>query len=115
MAESFWSNLDALISSSQLLIDRPKDSAHPTYPQAIYPVDYGYLEGTSAADGGGIDVWRGSLPEGRFDAIICTVDATKRDAEIKVLIGCSLPEKQAILEFLSSGAMGAILIQRDTD
>jgi inorganic pyrophosphatase len=27
----------------------------------IYPLDYGYLEITTSSDGGGIDVWFGSL------------------------------------------------------
>ena len=27
----------------------------------VYPLDYGYLQGTSSSDGEGIDVWRGSL------------------------------------------------------
>ena len=115
MTESFWSQLDDLISSCELVIDRPKGSAHPKYPTAIYPVDYGYLKGTSAADGSGIDVWRGSLPAAQFDSIVCTVDADKRDAEIKLLIGCSSVEKPAILKFLNTGAMAAILIERISD
>ncbi|WP_322755272.1 hypothetical protein [Frankia sp. Cas3] len=29
-------------------------------PEAVYPVDYGYLGGTVAADGDGVDVFCGS-------------------------------------------------------
>ena len=32
-------------------IDRPKDSCHPKYPDLIYPVNYGYIEGIIAPDG----------------------------------------------------------------
>lgn len=59
---AFWAALDELVATSTVRIDRPKGTAHPRYPSFIYPLDYGYLEGTQAADGGGIDVWVGSLP-----------------------------------------------------
>src|SRR5690349_3318836 len=59
-----------------------------------YSLDCGYLEGTQAADGGGIDVRVGSLPGNRVTAVICTIDLTKRDAEIKILIGCTMDESQ---------------------
>ena len=34
-----------------VIIDRPMGSAHPQYPALIYPVNYGYIPGTMAADG----------------------------------------------------------------
>jgi inorganic pyrophosphatase len=49
---------------------------------------------------------------GPADAILCTVDLLKRDAEIKLLIGCSEGEKEAILRFLNANAMRAMLIRR---
>jgi len=58
---SFWHELDELAAACPVVIDRPKGSRHPRYPDMIYPYDYGYLEGTQAADGGGIDCWIGSL------------------------------------------------------
>ena len=83
----FWQAVDKLVSSGKILIDRPKGSTHPRYPEIKYELDYGYIENTSSMDGSGIDVWRGSLPDGICDAIICTVDLWKRDSEIKLLIG----------------------------
>jgi len=93
----FWALLDRLVSESEIIIDRPKGSRHPRFPSLIYKADYGYLKGTSSMDGGGIDVWRGSDPEMRLDAVICTVDLMKRDSEIKLLIGCTEEEKAMIL------------------
>ena len=93
----FWNALDELVSSSEIVIDRPKGTAHPKYPDFIYRVDYGYLKNTASSDGADIDVWVGS-GEKRADAILCTVDLTKRDSEIKVLIGCSEEEKRAVYE-----------------
>ncbi|MCX6656309.1 MAG: inorganic pyrophosphatase, partial [Candidatus Bathyarchaeota archaeon] len=58
--------------------------------------DYGYLEGTSSMDEDGIDIFVGSDPSRRVDAIICTVDLVKRDSEIKILIGCTEAEKLAV-------------------
>ena len=65
----------------------------------IYEVDYGYPENTASMDGSGIDLWRGSDPDGKPDAVICTVDLMKRDSEIKLLIGCTEEEKEIILAF----------------
>lgn len=80
--DAFWTALDELVSSSEIVIDRPKGSAHPRFPAFIYKVDYGYLKDTSSMDGAGIDVWVGS-GEKKIDAVICVVDLRKRDSEIK--------------------------------
>jgi inorganic pyrophosphatase len=109
----FWERLETLIASSEIVIDRPRGSSHPRYPAIVYPLDYGYLRGTSSGDGDGIDVWRGSLPNAELDAAVCTVDVMKRDAEIKLLIGCTETEKQIVLDFLNSEYMSAVLIERD--
>lgn len=110
----FWAYLDELVAGSRLVIDRPAGSAHPRYPGMIYPLDYGYLDGTRAMDGGGLDVWAGSLQPRALDAVIMTVDLHKGDAEIKLLLGCSEAEKGAVRAFLNSGAMRATLIRRET-
>ncbi|HVO71833.1 MAG TPA: hypothetical protein VMT24_17415, partial [Aggregatilineaceae bacterium] len=93
--EDFGDSLDQLVTGSHIALDRPRGSAHPRYPTVVYPVDYGYLEDTATIDGGGIDVWVGSTGADRPDAILCTVDLLTRDAEIKLLIGCSEDEKVA--------------------
>ena len=56
----FWAAAEQLLATSEIVIDRPKGSQHPRRPEAIYPVAYGYLRGTTAADGEGIDIWVGS-------------------------------------------------------
>ena len=109
----FWQAIDKLVSSGKIVIDRPKGSAHPRYPEIIYDLDYGYIENTASMDGDGIDLWRGSLPEAKCEAIICTVDLWKRDSEIKLLIGCTDEEKQIAYEFHNrSEFMKGILIRR---
>jgi inorganic pyrophosphatase len=54
----FWATLEQFVTSSQVIVDRPKGSLHPRFPDIIYPLDYGFLEGTTGGDG--IDVWFGS-------------------------------------------------------
>ena len=38
-------------------VDRPMGSAHPDYPDMIYPINYGYVDGIFAADGEEQDVY----------------------------------------------------------
>lgn len=35
----------------KVTVDRPLGSAHPNYPDMIYPINYGYVEGIIAPDG----------------------------------------------------------------
>lgn len=85
----FWNTLERLLQQSEIIIDRPKGSIHPQYPDFMYEVDYGYLKGTFSMDGGGIDVWVGTDVGQKIDAIMCTVDLAKKDSEMKILIGCT--------------------------
>lgn len=38
-------------------IDRPLGSSHPSYPEMIYPINYGYIDGVFADDGEEQDVY----------------------------------------------------------
>ena len=110
---NFWRYLDELYSQSKVVIDRPKGSVHPQYPQIVYELDYGYLDGTKSSDNEGIDVWLGTDAEQKLDAIVCTIDLVKRDSEIKLLIGCTPAEKAYIKSFYNEWPqMGGILIER---
>ena len=114
--DGFWTALDALLSSSELVIEYPANSAHPRYPSFIHPVDYGYLRGTTSSDGVELDVWHGSAANGQLVAIVCTVDLVKRDSEIKLLVGCSDTEVEAILQtHNNSEFQKGILIRRPQD
>ena len=110
--EDFWDALDELVSNSEIVIDRPKGSAHPRFPDFIYKVDYGYLKDTASMDGSGIDVWVGSGDK-KIDAIMCIVDLMKRDSEIKILIGCTEEEKLEVYKTHNETRyMQGILIRR---
>jgi inorganic pyrophosphatase len=108
----FWCRLDHLVAACKLKIDRPKGSTHPRFSDFTYPFDYGYLDGTRSGDGDGIDVWVGTLPEKQVTGIICSVEIEQRDAELKILWGCTPQEARVILQTHNRGAQSAILIER---
>lgn len=107
----FFNAFDMLVSSSEIVIDRPRGTSHPRYPDFIYPFDYGYLKGTRSGDGDGIDVWVGSKTEQRITGIIVCVDLMKRDSECKALIACTSKEMQQILGIHRRGSQSALLIE----
>jgi inorganic pyrophosphatase len=110
--DAFWSRLDELVATCDVKIDRPKGTAHPRYPSLIYPLDYGYLVNTGSSDGNEIDVWVGSLPERTVTGIVCTVDMVKKDAEFKILVGCTREQADEIRHTHEGGPMSAILLLR---
>lgn len=63
MNQDFWTYADRLVREHEVVIDRLNVSRHPHYSEVVYPLDYGYLAGTRGGDGGGVDVWIGSLPD----------------------------------------------------
>jgi len=99
----FWQALDALLQApSTLVIDRPRGFRHPRFTDFVYPFDYGYLEGTTSADGEGLDVWLGAAASGkalaacRVCGVIASIDLDKRDAELKLLLDCTADEMALI-------------------
>jgi inorganic pyrophosphatase len=96
---SFWEEMNRLVRDHPVHIDRPQGQPHPRYPEMIYPLDYGYVENTTAGDGSGIDVWLGSLDTKKLTGILCTFDTLKSDIEIKLLLGCSMSDLQTIENF----------------
>jgi inorganic pyrophosphatase len=108
----FWWYVDRLVAESTIVVDRPRGSVHPQYSELKYPLDYGFLESTSAGDGHGIDVWCGSLEGIRVTGAIVTVDLTKSDSEVKLLVGCTAEEAELALAMHQTGAQAAILLSR---
>lgn len=90
--EDFWAIIDDMVATHEIVIDRPKGMPHPKWPNWIYEANYGYLKGTSSADGDGIDVWLGTSEDKSINGIICIVDKMAGDSEIKILIGCTEEE-----------------------
>lgn len=110
---AFWRRLDEFIASHNMVIDRPKGTPHPRYPDLITPVDYGYIVGTAAMDGGGIDLWLGSSGFAQVDGIVCAVDLEKGQVEIKVLYSCTPDEIDTLERLMNSGMMSCATIRRE--
>jgi inorganic pyrophosphatase len=104
---------EAVVVSQPLVVDRPRGSPHPRFQEIIYPLDYGYLEGTISDDG--IDVWLGTSGTRYLSAVILTVDLRKRDIKIKFLLGCTEQEIQTILDFHNDNGLRATLVRRPAD
>jgi inorganic pyrophosphatase len=106
----FWEYIEQLLQECPLVIDRPSGSAHPNYPNLIYPLDYGYLEGSTTVDGAGVDVFVGSQPNRMLSGLFCTVDLHKHDVEIKLLLGCTPEEIRMLSDWLNEASMRAIFL-----
>jgi len=96
---AFWNALDALVNESEVVIDRPKGSHHPKFPEIVYPVDYGYLENTTSMDGGVIDTCVALTHRVKL-MLLCVLSTCGKRSEIKILIGCTDDEKELILKFI---------------
>lgn len=111
--QNLFQKLQYIRDVCQVTIDRPKGSTHPRFPDYIYPLDYGYLDGTQSQDGGGIDVWLGSGDQSQITGILVIADALKKDSEIKILLGSNKEEMKLALESSNTGDMAAILIEKE--
>ena len=111
-SHDFWDSLDRLVASHEVVIDRPKGTAHPRYPDFIYPLDYGYLRGVASSDGNDMDVWRGTAPDTRVCGVACVSDETKGDVEMKILVACTDADLHAIELAQNTAGMHAVILRR---
>lgn len=76
---------DVLGKPVHCVMDRPLGSAHPRYPEMIYPVNYGYVPGLIAGDGSEQDVYvlGPEKPLKSFDGVVIAVIHRFDDCEDK--------------------------------
>jgi len=86
-----WNAWEHLIEHSGITIDRPYRTAHPVFPNIIYPMQYGYINDTTSSDGHEIDVFVGKASCGLV-GLLMTTDIRRQDCEMKLLYRCS-PEE----------------------
>lgn len=109
----FWQKIDTLLSSSTLEVVRKKGETHITYPDLVYPADYGRLKDDN--NDKGICVYIGS---GRMEvkSLIVAADILKRDLDVKILVGCNDEEEESVLRFLNqTDFQKTILVRRGND
>ena len=106
-----WEACEELIRRNGIVVERPKGSPHPRYPESVYPLDYGYVPNTVGGDGAEVDVFVGGVENGLTGAIE-TRDTQKGDRELKLLWNVSEGELEAALRWTNSGSMSGRLIRR---
>lgn len=111
-AMDLWRQGDLLVRRSRLVVDRPRGSAHPRFPEFVYPLDYGYLDGTVGGDGEGVDLWIGDDPSDRVTAVACTIDPFKRNAEVKLLWRCTPEQIRQVECFYADQPQAALITRR---
>ncbi|MFS0906662.1 inorganic diphosphatase [Priestia aryabhattai] len=84
-------------------VDRPLGSRHPKY-NYIYPLNYGYIPGTKAADGEEIDAYILGEPNSldEYKGIVIGIVHRKNDIEDKLIVSnksFSLEEIQKLVHF----------------
>ena len=69
-------------------IDRPLGSSHPDYPDLIYPVNYGYVDGVIAGDEEEQDVYvlGTDKPLERFEGKVIAIYRRMNDNEDKWIV-----------------------------
>lgn len=109
-----WVGWEAVIDRSGITIERPRRSVHPRFPEIIYPIDYGYVNGTVGSDGDEVDVFVGTANTGLIAAMI-TDDFRRGDREIKLLYRCGPEEVYLVngfINFNSTLMQGLLLMRR---
>ena len=95
-----WRAWEAVIDECGITIDRARGSRHPVHPSIIYPIDYGYVNGTSSTDGHELDIFVGSAKNGLVGTMI-TVDHRKGDTEFKLIYNCTPEEIYLVNGFIN--------------
>jgi len=54
-----WAACDEVIAAQGVTLDRPRKSTHPVHKDIVYPIDYGYVNGTIGEDGAEVDIFVG--------------------------------------------------------
>ncbi len=95
-----WEQWDALIQLKGITIERAAGSQHPNHPDIVYPIDYGFVNGTDTVDGDEMDVFKGTASNGLVAAIF-TEDRRKGDLEAKLIVDCSPKEIYLVNGFIN--------------
>jgi hypothetical protein len=108
-----WAGWETLIREAGVTVDRPRGSTHPDWADIVYPIDYGYVNGTRSSDGHEIDIFLGSAGTGLVGAVF-TTDHRRGDREVKLLWDCTPGEVYLVNGFLNYDRrlMEGVLVMR---
>ncbi|WP_309571646.1 inorganic pyrophosphatase [Deinococcus sp.] len=104
-----WRVLNPLVTDAEVVVERPAGSPHPLFSECLYPLDDGFLRATCSGDGMDIDVIMGATGSREVTGIVSTLDAHRRDAELRVLLGCTTEQAESVRAFLDGpGSFGCL-------
>lgn len=108
-----WAAWERLIAQHGFTIDRPHRSRHPRYPEIVYPIDYGYVNGTRGTDGDEVDLFVGTGTSGLV-ALLLTTDFRRGDREFKLIYRCTPEEVYLVNGFINfdRSLMDGLLVMR---
>ncbi|MGB1050259.1 MAG: hypothetical protein ACPG3U_11325 [Rhodothermales bacterium] len=95
-----WEQWEALIRLKGITIERAAGTMHPDHADIVYPIDYGFVNGTDTVDGAEMDVFKGSAANGLVAAIF-TEDKRKGDLEAKLIVDCTPQEIYLVNGFIN--------------
>lgn len=95
-----WQQWESLIRLKGITIERAAGTTHPEYTDIVYPIDYGFVNGTDTVDGAEMDVFKGSANNGLVAAIF-TEDRRKGDLEAKLIVDCTPQEIYLVNGFIN--------------
>lgn len=85
-----------------VVIDRPIGSAHPEFPETVYPVNYGFVPNITSLDGEELDAYvlgvTTPLPSFRGTCIAIVVRANDEEAKLVLAPSGMTFSEKAILE-----------------
>jgi len=109
-----WEAWERVIFKNGITLDRLQGSVHPIHEDIIYPLDYGYVNGTMGTDGEQLDIFVGSRINGLIAAIL-TTDFQKGDRECKLIFNCTPEEVYLVngfINFDASRMTGTLVMRR---
>ena len=95
----FWQKVDTLYSSGDFKLTNKKGTLHKDYPSLKYPCDFGYVKSLNS-DITPMEVFKSDGGK-KIEAIILCADILNKKFEVKVLVGLSDEEIEAVLHFLN--------------
>ncbi|HET6569618.1 MAG TPA: hypothetical protein VFG50_16755 [Rhodothermales bacterium] len=95
-----WEAWEAIIDAHGITTERARRTVHPTLPEIIYPIDYGYVNDTLGPDGVEVDVFVGT-GNTKLVALIMTDDHRRADREVKLLYDCTPEEIYLVNGFIN--------------
>jgi inorganic pyrophosphatase len=71
----------------RFVIDRPRGTSHPEFPELIYEIDYGFIPHTQSGDGEQLDAYiLEPLGARRDDQGVCVGAILRKDSDDKLVI-----------------------------